>query len=209
MKKLFLSSGAFGCSGLKVKVFMEKVLVFCGSNTGSNPRYNEEAAALGKALVQRDIELIYGGAKVGLMGTLADAVLKAGGKATGVIPKFLQAKEVAHGGLTSLVCVDTLQERKAKMSELCDGVIALPGGYGTMDELFEMLTWAQLGLHFKPVGLLNTENFYDPLLAMISKMREDKFLKKMHADILLVSSQVDDLLDRMEKYTAPTGSKWM
>lgn len=188
---------------------MEKILVFCGSNMGKDNIYAQQAVVLGQALAQRNIELIYGGAKVGLMGILADAVLNAGGKVIGVIPEFLKTKEIAHDRLTSIVWVDTLQERKARMSELCDGAIALPGGYGTLDELFEMLTWSQLGLHLKPIALLNTAGYYDPLLSMIAQMTRQKFVKESHANILLVSDQVDELLEKMQRYTAPSDSKWL
>lgn len=188
---------------------MDRILVFCGSNHGSDDRFTEQTIRLGKTLAKQNIELVYGGAKVGLMGKLADAVLDAGGKVTGVIPRFLKEKEILHEKLTAVILVDTLQERKAKMSALCDGVIALPGGYGTLDELFEMLTRAQLGLHFKPIGMLNVAGYYDPLLMMIEKMATSQFLKKSHADRLLVEDNVDALLNRMLEFTAPTDSKWM
>lgn len=188
---------------------MQKILVFCGSNAGNDPIFAAHAVSLAGALARHNIELVYGGAKVGLMGKMADAVLSAGGRVTGVIPHFLQAKEIAHSGLTTLILVDTLQERKARMSELCDGVIALPGGYGTLDELFEMLTWAQLGLHAKPVALLNTNGYYDPLIAMIDNMVAKAFLKKTHGDLLLVDKEADGLLEKMERYAAPSEAKWI
>lgn len=188
---------------------MEKILVFCGSSHGNKEQYINQAEILGHALANRDIELIYGGTKIGLMGKLADAVLQDGGRATGVLPHFLKAKEIAHPGLTSLLLVDTLQQRKTKMSELSDGVITLPGGFGTLDELFEMLTWCQLGLQMKPVGLLNIDGYYDPLLAMIDTMVEAGFLKKSHAGFLLVASEVEKLLEKMEAYAAPSETKWM
>lgn len=188
---------------------MQKILVFCGSNTGNDPIFAAHAVSLAGALARHNIELVYGGAKVGLMGKMADAVLSAGGRVTGVIPHFLQAKEIAHSGLTTLILVDTLQERKARMSELCDGVIALPGGYGTLDELFEMLTWAQLGLHAKPVALLNTNGYYDPLIAMIDNMVAKAFLKKTHGDLLLVDKEAEGLLEKMEQYAAPSEAKWI
>ncbi|MDO9376613.1 MAG: TIGR00730 family Rossman fold protein [Ferruginibacter sp.] len=188
---------------------MKKITVFCGSSLGNKAVFKNRTIELGKALVSRKIELVYGGAKVGIMGLIAEAVLEAGGKVTGVLPRFLQAKELAHEKLTDLVLVESMHERKTTMSELCDGVIALPGGFGTIEELFEMLTWAQLGLHKKPIGLLNVGGFYDPLITMIQTMVDAGFLKEINRDMLLVDDQVERLLDRMQDYQAPEVVKWL
>ncbi len=169
----------------------------------------EQATLLGAALAKKNLTLVYGGAKVGLMGAVADGVLNAGGKAIGVLPHFLQQKELAHAGLTELILVDTMHERKTKMNELCDGVIALPGGFGTMEELFEMLTWGQLGLHRKPIGLLNTNGFYDDLMSLARNMSEKGFLTAENRDMLLCSNDITDLLSQLENYEPPTRSKWI
>ena len=188
---------------------MKRITVFCGSSNGNNDVYVTEATRLGEALAQQSIELVYGGAKVGLMGAVADGCLKKGGRVTGVLPKFLSSKEIAHEGLTELFLVESMHERKTKMNELCDGVIALPGGFGTMEELFEMLTWAQLGLHGKPIALLNVNGFYNPLMAMIQTMVDNGFLKEVNQSMLLVSDTIDDLLDQMKQYKAPVVGKWI
>lgn len=165
--------------------------------------------ALGNALAKRNIELVYGGANVGLMGAVADGVLNEGGKVIGVLPHFLQSKEIAHAGLTELILVETMHERKTKMNELCDGVIALPGGFGTMEEFFEMLTWAQLGLHKKPIAILNIDGFYDSLKVLIQVMVDKGFLKPVNQEMLLVSDTVEELLTKMSEYTAPEVGKWI
>lgn len=188
---------------------MKKVTVFCGSSDGNNSAYREQAIALGEELAKREIGLVYGGAKVGLMGSIADAVLKDGGEVIGVLPNFLQTKEVAHDHLTELFLVETMHERKLKMNELCDGVIALPGGFGTLEELFEMLTWGQLGLHSKPVSILNTNGYYDDLIELIDKMVASRFLKKLNQDMLIVENDVEILLDKMQNYQAPKVAKWI
>jgi uncharacterized protein (TIGR00730 family) len=143
---------------------MKRITVFCGSSSGTEEIYTTQATLLGETLAIRNIELVYGGAKVGLMGAVADGVLNQGGKVIGVLPNFLGAKEIAHPKLTELILVATMHERKTKMNDLCDGVIVLPGGFGTLDELFEMLTWAQLGLHKKPIAILNVDGYYDALI---------------------------------------------
>jgi uncharacterized protein (TIGR00730 family) len=176
---------------------------------GNNDIFKNTTAALGLALVKRNIELVYGGAKVGIMGEIANAVLGAGGKVIGVLPRFLQEKELAHEGLTELVLVDTMHERKSKMNELCDGVLALPGGFGTLEELFEMLTWGQLGLHKKPVAVLNIRGFYDSLNLLTQTMVENGFLKSANRDMLLVDDTIEAILDKMENYKAPTIAKWL
>lgn len=188
---------------------MKSIVVFCGSSAGQSPVYLEQAILLGAALAQRGLTLVYGGAKVGLMGAVADGALQAGGKVIGVLPHFLQQKELAHEGLSELILVDTMHERKTKMNELCEGVIALPGGFGTMEELFEMLTWGQLGLHRKPVGLLNVNGFYDALIALSKTMSNSGFLSAENRDMLLCSNDINHLLEQMEKYQPPVNSKWI
>lgn len=188
---------------------MKNIVVFCGSSAGSEPVYMEQARQLGAVLAQRGIGLVYGGAKVGLMGAVADGALQAGGRVTGVLPHFLQQKELAHAGLTELILVDTMHERKTKMNELSDGVIALPGGFGTMEELFEMLTWGQLGLHQKPIGMLNVNGFYEPLHQLSQVMTDKGFLSAASRDMLLYSDQIDDLLTKMEQYQPVEKPKWI
>src|SRR5688572_4414548 len=188
---------------------MKSVTVFCGSSNGTDPIYRSQAALLGKTLAERKIEIIYGGAKVGLMGAVADAALSAGGKVTGVIPRFLRSKEIAHAGLTDLILVESMHERKTKMHELCDGIIALPGGFGTLEELFEILTWAQLGLHKKPIGLLDINGFYDHLKKLLRTMVDKGFLKEINYDMLLISDDINDLLNQMKQYIAPVIPKWI
>jgi len=188
---------------------MKRITVFCGSSIGTDEMYKTQATLLGESLAIRNIELVYGGAKVGLMGAVANGVLSKGGKVIGVLPNFLRSKEVAHEHLTELILVDTMHERKMKMNELCDGVIALPGGFGTMEELFEMLTWAQLGLHKKPIALLNTGGFYNALNKLIQTMVENGFLKQVNKEMLLVSDTIDDLLEQMKNYHAPEVGKWI
>lgn len=188
---------------------MKRIVVFCGSSAGHDPVYMEQATLLGAALAQKNLTLVYGGAKVGLMGAVADGALQAGGPVIGVLPHFLQQKELAHEGLTELILVDTMHERKTKMNELCDGVIALPGGFGTMEELFEMLTWGQLGLHKKPIGLLNVNGFYDALVELAKTMTSNGFLSAENRDMLLCSTDISDLLQQMEQYQPPVNSKWI
>ncbi|GEN76603.1 LOG family protein [Chryseobacterium hagamense] len=188
---------------------MKSITVFCGSSFGSDDIYKEQAALLGQALAKQGIQLVYGGADVGLMGAVADGALNAGGKAIGVLPHFLQSKEIAHQQLTELVLVETMHERKTKMNDLCDGVIVLPGGYGTLEEFFEMITWAQLGLHQKPIGLLNIDGFYDDLIRMVQTMVEKGFLKQVNRDMLLISESIEELLEMMRNYKAPTVGKWI
>lgn len=188
---------------------MNNITVFCGSSFGTDKRFEEQAFLLGKTLATQGIGLIYGGAKVGLMGAVADGAIQHGGKAIGVLPYFLQTKEIAHGGLTELISVDTMHERKTKMNQLCDGVIALPGGFGTMEELFEMLTWGQLGLHSKPMGLLNTNGYYDELINLVQGMVDKGFLKEVNQRMLLHSPDIDDLLNQMRSYKPPVVGKWL
>ena len=191
------------------KITMKRITVFCASSFGTEKIYEEQAIALGKTLAEQNIELVYGGANVGLMGAVADGALNAGGKVIGVLPNFLRSKEIAHLGLTELILVESMHERKTKMNDLCDGVIALPGGFGTLEELFEMLTWAQLGLHKKPIAILNVNGFYDSLIALLQTMTEKGLLKEVNQKMLLVSNTIDDLLYQMKNYVAPTVGKWI
>jgi len=188
---------------------MKSIAVFCGANDGSLPIYSEKAQHLGGKLAEMGIRVIYGGAKIGIMGKVAEGALNAGGEVIGVIPNFLQTVEVAHENLTQLLVVETMHERKTKMNELSDGIIALPGGFGTMEEFFEILTWGQLGLHSKPMGLLNVNGFYDSLIAQFDVMVDNKLLKPVNREMVLVSDKTDDLLVRMKQYKAPSVAKWI
>jgi uncharacterized protein (TIGR00730 family) len=188
---------------------IKRITVFCGSSLGNDPNFQIQAKLLGQTLAKQNIELVYGGAKIGLMGAVADGVLEEGGKVIGVLPKFLRSKEIAHEGLTQLILVDSMHERKTKMNELCDGVIALPGGFGTMEEFFEMLTWSQLGLHQKPVAILNVNGFYDSLIVLAQTMVDCGLLKEVNQKMLLVSDDIDDLLNIMKNYVAPRVGKWI
>src|SRR6056297_329666 len=188
---------------------MKAIAVFCGSSLGNNGNYKAQATLLGQTLAQNNIKLIYGGAKVGLMGAIAGAALYKGGKVIGVLPKFLKSKEIAHDELTQLILVESMHERKTRMHEMSDGVIALPGGFGTIEELFEMLTWAQLGLHKKPVAILNIDGFYDPLVTLLDNMIEKKLLKPKNREMLIIDDHIETLLYRMKNYTAPYLPKWI
>ncbi|WP_278554156.1 LOG family protein [Elizabethkingia bruuniana] len=188
---------------------IKRITVFCGSSFGTESVYEEQAYELGKILAQNTICLVYGGANVGLMGAVANGVIENGGEAIGVLPHFLKGKEIAHENLTELILVDTMHERKTKMNELSDGVITLPGGYGTLEEFFEMLTWAQLGLHQKPIGILNINGFYDELLAFVQTMVNKGFLKSVNQDMLLVDGSIAGLINKMRNYKAPEVSKWI
>jgi uncharacterized protein (TIGR00730 family) len=189
---------------------MRRLCVFCGSSTGSRPEYRAAARRLGELLAARGLGLVFGAGHVGLMGVLADAVLGAGGEAVGVIPQALVDKELAHRGLTELHVVQTMHQRKALMADLADGFAALPGGYGTADEFFEVLTWAQLGLHAKPIGLLNVAGFFDPLLAWVDGCVREGFLRPQHRALLQVSSGPEELLDMLARYrAAPETPKWI
>lgn len=189
---------------------MQSAVVFCGANTGANPIYTEAAVEMGRALAQRNIRIIYGAGKVGLMGVLAEAALRAGGEVIGVIPFFLRKKEVCHEGLSKLYVVDSMHERKIKMAQLSEAAIVLPGGYGTLDEVFEILTLAQLGQGRHPAGILNINGFYDALIAQLDHMRAEGFLKPAHRELLIVADTVSSLLDKLEGYEAPPGEgKWI
>lgn len=187
---------------------MKYISIFCGSSSGKDTVYAEQATLLGKTIAQRGYGIVYGGAHVGLMGYVANGALEAGGKVIGIIPEFLKSKELEHTRLTKIHIVETMHERKALMNDLSDGIIALPGGYGTLDELFEMLTWAQLALHKKPVAILNTNGYYNPLITMSQTMIKNGFLKEEYQNLLLVDDKIDCLLNKMEKYAPPVNDKW-
>src|SRR5258706_6790508 len=188
---------------------LKSISVFCGSSLGSEDVYRLQATLLGQTLAKQHIELVYGGAKIGLMGAVAEGALNSGGKVIGVLPKFLRSKEIAHEGLTQLILVDSMHERKTKMNELSDGVIALPAGFGTLEELFEMLTWGQLGLHQKPIAILNINGFYDSLMALLQTMVDKGLLKEVNQKMLLTSDNINDLLNKMRNYIAPVVGKWI
>ena len=188
---------------------INRITVFCGSSFGNKKEYETQAFQLGQIMSENSIDLVYGGAKVGLMGAVADGVLNKNGKVIGVLPDFLMKKEIAHDNLTELIIVKSMHERKTKMNELSDGVIALPGGFGTLEEFFEMLTWAQLGLHKKPIGILNIDGFYDLLLEFILKMVNEGFLKEINQQMIIVSTDSQDLLLKMKSYVAPEVGKWI
>ena len=187
---------------------MNRICVFTGSRVGAGGEYAAAAREMGALLAARGHAVVYGGAQVGLMGVLADAVLAGGGEIIGVIPGHLTAKEIAHAGLTELRVVDSMHERKMVMSELSDGVVALPGAFGTLDELFEMLTWGQLGLHRKPCGLLNVAGYFDALLSFLDHAVERDFLRPEHRAMLLAESDGAVLLDQMEAHAPPVVEKW-
>ena len=188
---------------------MKSICVFCGSSPGAKPQYLDIARELGTTLAKENITLVYGGASVGLMGAVADAVIAAGGNVIGVIPQILMTKEVAHHGLKDLRVVSSMHERKALMAELAEGFIALPGGYGTFEELFEIITWAQLGLHQKPVGVLNVEGYYEPLLQMVATCLSEQFIREQHKGLLLVDKTPSALLEKFRRYKAPELPKWI
>ncbi|HET7627083.1 MAG TPA: TIGR00730 family Rossman fold protein [Bacillales bacterium] len=177
---------------------MKTITVFSGSRDGASPVYREGAIQLGEELTKRNITLVYGGSSVGLMGAVADAVLENGGEVIGVIPKMLEEREMAHSNLTELIVVESMHERKAKMAELADGFIALPGGPGTLEEFMEIFTWSQLGVHRKPCGLLNINHYYDPLVALFRHMTEQQFLDETFASMALVDDCAASLLEQFE-----------
>jgi len=188
---------------------MKRICVFCGSSSGARPEYTEAAVTIGTEIVRRGLELVYGGGRIGLMGVVADTVLAAGGRAIGVIPKALMTKEIAHSGLTELHVVESMHERKAMMADRTDAFIALPGGFGTMEEFFEVLTWAQLGLHRKPCALLNTAGYYDGLLALFETFLGERFVLPEHRTLVLDDTDPLRLLDRIERYTHPSVETWL
>jgi uncharacterized protein (TIGR00730 family) len=185
------------------------ICVFCGSNFGSRPEYSTAAEQVGELLAGHGIALVYGGGKVGLMGKLADAVLSAGGRVTGVIPQALMLKEIGHEGLTELKIVSSMHERKALMAELADGFIALPGGFGTLDEFCEILTWGQLGLHHKPCGVLNVNGYYNHFSRLLDQAVSEQFLRPLHRAMVICDDYPENLLRRMMQYEAPLTGKWI
>lgn len=188
---------------------INSICVYCGSSPGRIEAYGSAGCALAKSLVSRNIRLVYGGAGIGIMGMVADQVLKLGGQAIGVIPKALAHKEVAHKNLTELHVTQSMHERKMLMAELSDGFIALPGGIGTLEELFEIWTWAQLGFHNKPCGLLNVEGYYDSLIGFLDHVLAEQFVKKDHHAMLIVETNPDALLDRYINYQPPAVRHWV
>lgn len=188
---------------------MHSIAVFCGSSRGKNPLFHQLAAELGRTFAKRGITLVYGAGNVGLMGIMADAALEAGGKVMGSIPSFMKEKEVCHTDLTELYIVKSMHERKQLMAERADGFITLPGGFGTLDELFEILTWKQIQLHHKPVGLLNWNGYYDHLLTHIDHMIQEGYLKEVNRGLLTVANDLETLLDAMEKAPRAFDTKWL
>lgn len=188
---------------------MTRLAVYCGSSPGGDPAYADAARALGREMAARGIGLVFGGGHVGLMGTIADAVLAAGGEAIGVIPTALRDKELAHKGCTELHIVATMHERKALMADLANGFIAMPGGFGTLEEIFEMLTWGQLGYHPKPCGFLNVGGYYDALFAFLDGCVEARFVTRVHREMIIASSEPDTLLDEIRVFQPPDQAKWL
>jgi len=188
---------------------LRRLCVYCGSNAGADPAYADAVADLARACVERGIGLVYGGGDIGLMGVLADTALAAGGTVTGIIPQALVDHEIAHRGLSDLRVVGSMHERKALMAELSDGFVALPGGIGTLEELIEVYTWSQLGLHAKPLGVLNVSGYYDGLAAFLDHAVASGFLRPEHRAVLAVEADVDALLERLESAVAPSVGKWL
>lgn len=187
---------------------MKSICVFCGSNFNGDPNLLQSVEDLSDLMVQKNMTLVYGGGRVGVMGLIADRILRKGGRAIGVIPEFLMNKEVGHEGLTELIITENMHQRKQKMADLSDGVITLPGGYGTMEEFFEVLTWLQLGLHQKPIGLLNVGGFYDHMLQQLDVMVDQKFLKPINRELVLSDEHVDTLIAKMELFDARPDDVW-
>jgi len=188
---------------------IDSICVFCGSSEGRDAAIIEQAAQLGKTLAERKITLVYGASKIGIMGKVAQASLDSGGKVVGIIPKFLKLKEVVHLGLDEMITTENMHERKLLMQEKSDAFIALPGGFGTLEELFEIITWSQLGLHHKPIGLLNTSGFYDHLIALLEEMVKKGFLKTENLELLIVDENIDSLLHKMETFKPSMEAKWL
>lgn len=188
---------------------MKSICVFCGSNTGADPVYTEAAVKLGQSFAARKIRLVYGAGNVGLMGVIADACLDAGGEVLGVIPGFLKAKEVCHTGLSELIVTDTMHERKQIMADQSDGFIAMPGGFGTLDELCEILTWSQLGLHAHPIGLLNVAGYFNHLVQMFDHMVSQRFLASANRELVIADVRPQDLLQKMTDFDPPEVEKWL
>ncbi|HZA97601.1 MAG TPA: TIGR00730 family Rossman fold protein [Gemmatimonadales bacterium] len=188
---------------------LNRVCVFCGTNAGARPAYGVAARELGRVLAERHIELVYGGASVGIMGELADSVQEHGGHVTGIIPQQLMEKEAAHTGIRNLIVVASMHQRKSQMADMSDGFIALPGGIGTLEGFFEILTWGQLGIHAKPSGILNIEGYFDGLTDFLDHAVTEGFFTEAHRDAILVESNPGKLLKRMEAYSPPEGEKFM
>ncbi|EDM43276.1 hypothetical protein SCB49_00937 [unidentified eubacterium SCB49] len=188
---------------------LKRICVFCGSSDGNDNEITNAAVELGTAFVKHEIELVYGAAKIGVMGTIAQTMLDNGGKVVGIIPGFLKVKEVVYEDLTELYVTENMHERKLMMQEKSDGFITLPGGFGTLEELFEVITWQQLGLHAKPIGLLNCNGFYDELIAMLKTMVSKGFLSEENYRLLIVDATVSGLLDKMEQFKAPKKPLWL
>ncbi|MBS1527458.1 MAG: TIGR00730 family Rossman fold protein [Bacteroidetes bacterium] len=187
---------------------MQSIAIFCGANFNGDPVLKEAVELLTEVMVDRNISLVFGGGKVGMMGLLADNILNRGGKAVGVIPRFLMDKEVGHTGLTELHIVETMHQRKQLMNDLCDGIIMLPGGFGTLEEFFEVLTWLQLGLHSKPIGILNVNGFYDFLLKQMDVMVAQQFLKPANRKLVITSGDPIELISLMENFHAKPDEVW-
>ncbi|MFM9985311.1 MAG: TIGR00730 family Rossman fold protein [Flavobacteriales bacterium] len=187
---------------------MQKIVVFCGSSIGTDQVYSDAAKHTGMVFAKRGIDLVYGGGGIGLMGIVANTMMENGARVTGVIPKFLATKEIANNEITELIIVDTMHERKALMSQLSDAVLVLPGGIGTLEEFFEVFTWGQLGLHQKPIAILNINGFYNPLIELIDHMRSQGFLRYEHFNMLIVSDSLEEILTKMEAYSPPPLPKW-
>jgi len=188
---------------------MKRICVFCGSSSGNRPEYAAAAREMGRALADRKIGLVYGGGGVGLMGAVADACLAAGGEVIGVIPRGLATKELAHAGLTDLRVVETMHDRKALMAELADAFIALPGGFGTFEEFFEVLTWSQLGIHRKPCAFLNVAGYFDPLVTLFDHSVTEGFVYAEHRGLLLHAAETNTLLDQISSWRAPNVKRWI
>lgn len=188
---------------------ISNVCVFCGSSEGRDPVYAKAARAMGRSLAVHGYGLVYGGGRIGLMGEIARAVLDAGGEAVGVIPEALLKREVGHGALTRLEVVNSMHERKARMAELSDGFIAMPGGFGTFEEWFEIITWAQLGIHDKPCVLLNVNGYFDPLLKMIERSVAEDFIRPMHRELFAVAATADEALDCIATMQPEPGERWL
>jgi hypothetical protein len=189
---------------------VKTLVVYCGSSDDIPPVHLEAARAMGAALVQRGLTLIFGGGRTGMMGAVADAALAAGGRAVGILPRQFNTPALAHGGLSDMVLVDSMHERKARMAEMGDAFVALPGGFGTLEELFEILTWAQIGMHRKPVGILNVQGYYDPLLAMIERARQQGFIYAEHRGLIVCESTPASLLDGLAAFVSPAGlERWV
>lgn len=187
---------------------MKRLGVFCGSNRGASLAFTEATRTLGELLAARNIELVFGGSHVGLMGVVADAVLAGGGRAIGVLPRFMQDKELAHTGLTTLHLVDTMHERKQRMAELADGFVALPGGFGTFEEIFEAITWSQLHLHDCPCGLLNVAGYFDGLVAFLEHSVASGFVRPAQLDSLIVTATPEEMLARFQSFRPDRADKW-